>query len=206
MLRETVFAALFGDSAAADVFYVAFRIPNLLRRLFAEGAFSQAFVPVLAEKRRSATPEELKRFIDNVAGRLGLVLLLVTVFVVAAAPVLAALFGMGYLDDPAKFALLVRMLRITFPYLLLISLTGFAGAILNSYGRFAVPALTPLILNVTLIVSALLLAPLFAQPAVALAWGVLLAGLLQLLFQLPFLGRLRLLPRPRLERDNEGVA
>ncbi len=205
MLRETIFAALFGDSAAADAFFVAFRIPNLLRRLFAEGAFAQAFVPVLSERRRQTTHAEVREFIDNTAGYLGTVLLIVTIIGVVASPLVAAMSAWGFLDDPVKFALLVKMLRITFPYLLLISLTGFAGAILNSYGHFAVPALTPIILNVTLIGSALLMAPFFDEPTVALAWGVLLAGLLQFMFQLPFLGHLRLLPRPRLGKNNEGV-
>ena len=205
MVRETVFAALFGDNAAADAFFVAFRIPNFLRRLFAEGAFSQAFVPVLSEKRKNEPQEVVKQFMDRVAGSLGLALLVTTVVGVVGAPLLAGVFGMGFLDDESKFGLLVAMLRITFPYLILISLTGFAGAILNSYGHFAVPALTPVILNVVLIATAWLAAPLFTQPAIALAWGVLLAGALQLMFQLPFLAHLRMLPRPRLDMQDAGV-
>lgn len=205
LVREMVFAALFGDGAAADAFFVAFKIPNFLRRLFAEGAFSQAFVPVLSSYRTSSTREDIKLFLDHVAGSLGLVLTVITVIGVAAAPVLAAVFAPGYLDDDGKFALLAQMLRLTFPYILLISLTGFAGAILNSYGHFAAPALTPVILNVVLIGAALLLSPLFAEPALALAWGVLLAGLLQLMFQLPFLAHLRLIPRPRLGGAHPGV-
>lgn len=205
LVREMVFAALFGDSAAADAFFVAFKIPNFLRRLFAEGAFSQAFVPVLSSYRTSSTRDEIKLFLDHVAGSLGLVLSLITVVGVLAAPLLAGLFAPGYLDDSAKFALLAEMLRITFPYILLISLTGFAGAILNSYGHFAAPALTPVILNLVLIGSALLLSPYFAEPAVALAWGVLIAGGLQLMFQLPFLVHLKLLPRPRLQTGHPGV-
>jgi putative peptidoglycan lipid II flippase len=206
VVRETVFAALFGDNAAADAFFVAFRIPNFLRRLFAEGAFSQAFVPVLSEYRSKCTREEVKRLIDHVAGKLGLILLVITVIGVVGAPLLAGMFAPGFLDDTAKFALLVDMLRLTFPYLLLISLTGFAGSVLNSYGYFAAPALTPVILNLSLIGSALLLSPFFAQPAIALAWGVLLAGLLQLMFQLPFLGHLKMVPRPRLQPPHEGVS
>ena len=205
LVREVVFAALFGDSAAADAFFVAFKIPNFLRRLFAEGAFSQAFVPVLSSYRTTATRDEVKLFLDHVAGSLGLVLSLVTIVGVLAAPLLAGLFAPGYLDDSAKFALLTDMLAITFPYILLISLTGFAGAILNSYGHFAAPALTPVILNVVLIGSALLLSPYFSEPALALAWGVLMAGGLQLMFQLPFLSHLRLLPRPRLHGQHPGV-
>lgn len=205
LVREMVFAALFGDSAAADAFFVAFKIPNFLRRLFAEGAFSQAFVPVLSSYRTRSTRDEIKLFLDHVAGSLGLVLSLITVIGVLAAPVLAGLFAPGYLDDPAKFALLAEMLRITFPYILLISLTGFAGAILNSYGHFAAPALTPVILNLVLIGSALLLGPYFSEPALALAWGVLMAGGLQLMFQLPFLAHLKLVPRPRLQSSHPGV-
>lgn len=206
LVREMVFAALFGDGAEADAFFVAFKIPNFLRRLFAEGAFSQAFVPVLSEYRARRSKEEVKAFLDHIAGSLGLVLLVITLLGVVGAPLLAGLFAPGYLDEPGKFALLVEMLQVTFPYLLLISLTGFAGGILNSYGHFAVPAMTPLFLNLSLILSALLLSPFFDPPVLALAWGVLLAGLIQLMFQLPFLGHLQLLPRPRLDRRHEGVS
>ncbi|MGV3591014.1 MAG: murein biosynthesis integral membrane protein MurJ [Gammaproteobacteria bacterium] len=205
LVREIVFAALFGDGAAADAFFVAFRIPNFLRRLFAEGAFSQAFVPVLAEYRQKRSAEEVKLFIDRVGGTLSVVLVLITLAGIAGSSLIAMAFAPGFIDQPEKFGLLVDMLRITFPYLLLISLTGFAGAILNSYGNFAVPALTPVWLNLSLIGSALLLAPLFAEPAFALAWGVLLAGLIQLMFQLPFLAHLRMVPRPRLRPKHEGV-
>jgi putative peptidoglycan lipid II flippase len=205
LVREIVFASMFGASDAADAFFVAFRIPNFLRRLFAEGAFSQAFVPVLAEYRQKRTAEEVKLFVDRIGGTLSLVLAIITILGIAGSSLLAMVFAPGYLDQPEKFDLLVSMLQITFPYLLLISLTGFAGAILNSYGNFAVPALTPVWLNVALIGSALLLSPLFAQPALALAWGVLLAGLIQLMFQVPFLAHLRMLPRPRLRPQHEGV-
>ncbi len=205
LAREFVFAAQFGDGAAADAFFVAFKIPNFLRRIFAEGAFSQAFVPMLSEYRAKCTRDEVKLFLDRIAGTLGLILAVVTVVGVVGAPLLSALFAWGYMDDPGKFALLVSMLRITFPYLLLISLTGFAGAILNSYGNYVVPAVTPVFLNLALIGSALFLSPLFAEPMVALCWGVLMAGGIQLLFQLPFLGHLKLLPRPRLKPAHEGV-
>lgn len=205
LAREMVFAALFGDGPAADAFFVAFKIPNFLRRLFAEGAFSQAFVPVLSEYRSKCSREEIKLFIDRIGGTLSLTLALITAVGIAGAPLLSALFAPGYLDDAGKFSLLVSMLQITFPYLLLISLTGFAGAILNSYGNFSVPAITPVLLNLALIGSALFLSPLFAEPALALAWGVLLAGCIQLLFQLPFLTHLKMLPRPRLKPAHEGV-
>lgn len=205
LIREIVFAAYIGDGAAADAFFVAFKIPNFLRRLFAEGAFSQAFVPVLSEYRSRRSLAEVKLFIDHIAGSLGLALLVISVAGVLAAPMLASLFAPGYMDDPSKFALLVEALRITFPYILLISLTGFAGGILNSYGHFAVPAITPIFLNLSLIACTVLLSPLFAEPTLALAWGVLLAGLIQLMFQIPFLTHLRLLPRPRLNHSHEGV-
>ena len=206
LVREIVFAAVFGDGPAADAFFVAFRIPNFLRRLFAEGAFSQAFVPVLSEYRKNRPFPDIKALVDHVAGRLSLILSIVTVIGVVAAPLLGGLFAFGYLDTPDKFALLVKMLRITFPYILLISLTGFAGSILNSYGRFAVPAMTPILLNLTLISCALLLSPMMAEPVVALAWGVLIAGFIQLMFQLPFLNHLKLIPRPRLKPRHEGVS
>lgn len=205
LVREFIFAALFGDGAAADAFFMAWRIPNFLRRLFAEGAFSQAFVPVLAEYRQKRSPEEVKLLVDRICGTLGLVLVVITVLGVAAAELISMAFAPGYLDQPAKFALLVEMLRITFPYLMLISLTGLAGAILNSYGNFAVPALTPVFLNLALIGAAIFLSPFFAEPTLALAWGVLLAGLIQLMFQLPFLHHLKMVPRPRLKPEHDGV-
>lgn len=205
LVREMVFAAIFGDGPQADAFFVAFRIPNFLRRLFAEGAFAQAFVPVLSEYRKTRSFAEVRLLIDHVAGSLGAMLLLVTVLGMLGAPLIAGLFAPGYLDTPEQFGLLADMLRITFPYILLISLTGFAGSILNSYGRFAVPALTPVFLNLSLIASALLLSPLFEVPVMALAWGVILAGLIQLMFQLPFLRHLRLLPRPRFNPRFDGV-
>ena len=205
LVREIVFAAFFGDGAAADAFFVAFRIPNFLRRLFAEGAFSQAFVPVLSEYKQKRSFAEIKELIDHVAGRLSFALLMISIIGVVAAPVLATIFAPGYLDDGAKFDLLVEMLRITFPYILLISLTGFAGGVLNTYGRFAVPAVTPVFLNISLISCAIWLSPLFEQPVIAIAWGVIIAGVIQCMFQLPFLGHLHLIPRPRLRPRHEGV-
>lgn len=205
LVREVVFAAIFGDGADADAFFVAFKIPNFLRRLFAEGAFSQAFVPVLSEYRKTRSLAEVKLLIDNVAGSLGYILIWITVLGVLGAPLIAAVFAPAYLGTADKFQLLVDMLRITFPYILLISLTGFAGSVLNSYGRFAVPSITPIFLNISLIGCALVLSPLFQVPVMALAWGVVLAGVIQLMFQLPFLYHLRMIPRPRLNRQHEGV-
>lgn len=205
LVRDIVLARLFGPGDGADAFFLAFKIPNFLRRLFAEGAFSQAFVPVLSEYRTRHTHAEVQQLVNATATWLGGTLLIVTMVVVAAAPVIAWPIAWGFTSDPEKFALFVQMLRITFPYLLLISMTAFAGSILNSYDRFAVPALTPALLNLSLIASALLLSPWFRQPEVALAWGVLIAGVSQLLFQLPFLVRLQLMPKPVRRAGHEGV-
>ncbi|NVD35613.1 murein biosynthesis integral membrane protein MurJ [Marinobacter lutaoensis] len=205
LVRDMVIARYFGAGAGADAFFVAFKIPNFLRRLFAEGAFSQAFVPVLSSYRERRGGGEVKGLVDAVAGSLGLVLLGVTLVAMLGSPLLTAVFAPGFLDDGPKYALTSDMLRITFPYLLLISLTAFAGGILNSYDRFAVPAFTPVLLNLSMIGAAILLSPLMTEPVMALAWGVLLAGALQLFFQLPFLMRLGLLPRPRVDYRHDGV-
>jgi putative peptidoglycan lipid II flippase len=205
LVRDVVIAIFLGASSNADCFFVAFKIPNFLRRLFAEGAFSQAFVPVLSEYHEKGSKESVKLLIDRTAGALGGVLLLVTSVAVIASPLVATIFAPGFRDDPAKFALTSDMIRITFPYLFLISMTGFAGGILNTFGRYAVPAFTPVLLNVCLIVSALYMSSYFAEPAMALAWGVLMAGAVQLVFQLPFLQQIQMLPRPRWDWHNEGV-
>jgi putative peptidoglycan lipid II flippase len=204
-IRDMVVARVFGAGLGTDAFFVAFKIPNFMRRLFAEGAFSQSFVPVLSEYKTQREQEQVKRLVDDVAGTFGTVLLLITIVGILAAPVLIAIFAPGFLDETQKYDLATGMLRFTFPYILFISLTAFAGGILNSYGRFGVPAFTPVLLNLVLIGCALWLAPHMEQPIMALAWGVLFAGLAQLLFQLPFLARLKLLPRPRFNRANEGV-
>ncbi len=205
LLRDIVIAAFVGATANADAFFVAFKIPNFLRRLFAEGAFAQAFVPVLADYRESGSHAAVQNLVNRVAGVLGGTLLALTVVVMLAAPLVTALFAPGFVGQPHKYRLTVELVRITFPYLTLISMTGLCGAILNSYGRFAVPAFTPVFLNLSLIAAALLAAPHFAEPVYALAWGVCIAGLVQCLFQLPFLYRLDLVPRPRWDTGDEGV-
>ena len=204
-VRDIVIARAFGASTGADAFFVAFRIPNFLRRLFAEGAFSQAFVPVLSEYRGKRSHQEVQELAARVAGLLGGVLFLVTLAGVIAAPIIVMAFAPGFIDADDKFALTVYMLRITFPYILFISLTSFAAGILNTYGQFGVPAFTPVLLNVALIAAALWLAPMMDEPVTALAWGVLAAGVAQLAFLLPFLARLRLLVAPRMARGHEGV-
>ncbi len=205
LVRDMVIARYFGAGTGADAFFVAFKIPNFLRRLFAEGAFAQAFVPVLSSYRQQQPLAEVHRLVNAVAGTLGLVLLGVTLVAMLGAPLLTAVFAPGFLDDSEKFNLASDMLRITFPYLLLVSLTAFAGSILNSYDRFAIPAFTPVLLNLTMICAAVFLSPLMQTPIMALAWGVFIAGALQLFFQLPFLMRLGLLPRPRVDYRHEGV-
>ncbi|WP_422674220.1 murein biosynthesis integral membrane protein MurJ [Billgrantia bachuensis] len=196
LLRDVVVATLFGAGSGADAFFVAFKIPNFMRRLFAEGAFNQAFVPVLSEYATRGSKREVRELLDAVAGSLTAVLALITALAMLTAPWLVWLFAPGFGRDPAKLALTADMLRLTFPYLLLVSLTAFAGSVLNTWNRFAVPAFTPVLLNLSLIGAALLLTPLMSEPAMALAWGVLIAGFAQLAFQVPFLTRLGLMPRP----------
>lgn len=203
LIRDVVIARLFGAGAEVDAFIVAFRIPNFLRRLFAEGGFSQAFVPVLAEYKEQRDDAAVKALVDQTSATLGLVLFLVTLVGVIAAPVLIMIFASGFPD--AKHVMATDMLRITFPYILFISLTAFAASILNTYKHFAVPAFTPVLLNLSLIACAIWLSPMMNIPVVALAWGVLIAGIVQLLFQFPFLLRLKLFPRPSLNKDKEGV-
>jgi len=204
-VRDMVVARIFGAGLGTDAFFVAFKIPNFMRRLFAEGAFSQSFVPVLSEYKTQRDHDEIKRLTDDVAGTFGAVLLLITIIGVLAAPVLIAVFAPGFIDEPGKYDLATDMLRFTFPYIFFISLTAFAGGILNTYGRFGVPAFTPVLLNLVLISCALWLAPQMDEPIMALAWGVFFAGMAQLLFQFPFLAKLKLLPRPRFNRKSEGV-
>ena len=204
-VRDVVIARAFGASAETDAFFVAFRLSNLLRRLFAEGAFSQAFVPVLTEYRETRGHEEVRELAASVSGVLGAILLLVSALGVVAAPILILVFAPGFIGTEAKYELTVQLLRVTFPYLFFISLTALAAGILNTYGRFGVPAFTPALLNLSLIGAALVLAPRMEEPIFALALGVLVAGVVQLAFLLPFLASLRLLVAPRLKWAHEGV-
>ena len=205
LVRDIVLAHLLGAGLAADMYYFAQKIPNFFRRLFAEGSFSQAFLPVLSEYTNQRELKEVKGLVDHVAGTLGGILLGVTLLGVVGSPLLVTLFGTGFLGNDEKFTLASLLLKITFPYLLFISLTAFAGSVLNTFGRFAVPALTPVWLNVSIIGAAWLFAPGMEQPAVALAWGIFFGGVIQLLFQLPSLWRIDLLPRPRWGWKTEGV-
>lgn len=205
LVRDVVFARFFGATIVMDAFLVANRIPNMLRRFFAEGAFSQGFVPVMARYRERHDQAEAKQLIDAVAGTLGLILFLISLVGVIAAPILVAIVAPGFIGEDGRFDLATAMLRFTFPYLLFVSLTAFAGGILNTYGRFAVPAFTPVILNVVLIAAALWLAPNLAEPGMALAYAVFAAGLIQLVFQIPFLSKIHAVPRPRWQPGHPGV-
>lgn len=203
--RDVVLARFFGTTLVMDAFIVANRIPNMLRRFFAEGAFSQGFVPVMARYREKHEQAEAKQLVDAVAGTFGLILFLITLAGVIAAPLLVAIVAPGFIGPDGRFDLATAMLRFTFPYLLFVSLTAFAGGILNTYGRFGVSAFTPAILNIVLIAGALWWAPKLEQPGMALAYAVFVAGIIQLLFQIPFLSRIHALPRPRWRPAHAGV-
>ena len=192
--RDALQSRIFGSSAAMDAFVIAYRIPNYLRRIFAEGSMQMAFVPILNEIRERGDKTALKDFIDHMAGALLAVVLVVAAVGMLAAPWIAAAFAPGSLDEPEKFALIAQMLRITFPYLIFISMMALVASVLNSFGKFALPAVTPVLHNLIMIVAMLWLAPKFQVPAKALAWGVLAAGVLQLLVLWPSLGRLGLRP------------
>ncbi len=205
LVRDIVFARYFGAGLLMDAFLVAQRIPNMLRRFFAEGAFSAGFVPVMARYKEQHGHEETREYLDAMAGTFGIVLFVVTVIGVIGAPLLVLIVAPGFVSDGGDFDLAALMLRFTFPYLFFVSLTAFAGGILNTNGRFGVPAFTPVILNVVLISAAVWVAPMLDQPIMALAYAVLVAGVAQLLFQLPFLARIHALPRPKWRPRHEGV-
>ncbi len=205
LIRESLKAAAFGAGLQMDAFEAAFRLPNLLRRLFAEGAFSQAFVPILAEYLRQQGLEATKTLIGKVGTLLAIVLFVVTVAGVLAAPWLVYLLAGGFAQTPGKVELTAEMIRIVFPYILFISLTSLAGGVLNVYRRFAIPAFTPVLLNVAIIAAALFLAPHVDPPIVALAWGVFVGGIAQLAFQVRPLLRLGMFPRPALAFSDPGV-
>lgn len=204
-VRDAVIARIFGAGAVTDAFFVAFRLPNLLRRMFAEGAFSQAFVPIFAEVRNRQGEDAARALAVRCAGALLLTLLLVTVVGVLLAPVVVMVTAPGFAAEPATFDLTVDLLRVTFPYILFISLTALAAGILNSHGRFTIPALAPALLNVSFIVAALFVAPHLERPVMALAWGALVGGILQLGLQWPVLQRIGYARMPRLDLADVGV-
>ena len=204
-VRDFFIARAFGAGLLTDAFFVAFKIPNLLRRLFAEGAFSQAFVPILAEHKNKKPLEETRSLIDSIATVLFLALVLAAALGMAAAPIIVYLTAPGFAAEPEKFALTVTLLRITFPYIVFISLVALAAGILNTWNRFAVPAITPALLNVAFIVGSAFFADHFDPPVLVLAWAVFAGGALQLAFQVPFLVRMKLMPRWRLNWSHPGL-
>lgn len=204
-VRDQIIAILFGASVASDVFLVAWKIPNFMRKLFAEGAFAQAFVPVFSSYRETRSRKELLDLAAHVSGTMVIVLLIVATLGVMLAPLLILIFAPGFNQSTEQYELATHMLRITFPYLFFVSLLAYAGSVLNTFGRFAIPSLTPILLNICMIIAALWFSPYFDQPIVALAWGVLVAGIVQLAFQIPFLKQIGLLPRPRWGWKHSGV-
>ncbi|TBU95768.1 murein biosynthesis integral membrane protein MurJ [Stutzerimonas kirkiae] len=204
-VRDTIIGRIFGAGVASDAFVVAFRLPNLLRRIFAEGAFSQAFVPILGEYKTQQGEEATRTFLAYVSGLLTLVLALVTLLGMLAAPWIVWISAPGFADEAERFELTVDLLRVTFPYILLISLSSLSGAVLNTWNRFSVPAFVPTLLNLSMIVFALLLAPYFDPPIMALGWAVLAGGVLQLCWQLPHLKKIGMLVLPRLNWRDTGV-
>ena len=204
-VRDAVIARVFGAGLYTDAFFVAFRIPNLLRRLFAEGAFSQAFVPILADQKIRRGAEETKLLVDRTGTLLALALVAASALGIAAAPAIIYVSAPGFAADAAKFDMTVSMLRVTFPYIVFISLVSLAGGILNTWNRFAIPAFTPTLLNLCFIAFALWLAPYFDPPAMALAWAVFAGGIAQLALQLPALASIGMLPRPRLAWSDPDV-
>ncbi len=204
-VRDFVIARAFGAGAMTDAFFVAFRLPNLLRRLFAEGAFSQAFVPVLAEYRERCGEQETKLLVDRVGSVLFLVLIGVAALGVLGAPLIIAISAPGFIGDADKFALTVELTRITFPYILFMSLVSLSAAVLNTWSRFALPAFTPVLLNISFILMALFATPYFDPPVLALGWAVFIGGVLQLALQIPALARIGMLPRFSPIWRDEGV-
>lgn len=198
-VRDFVIARAFGAGLATDAFFVAFKLPNLLRRMFAEGAFSQAFVPILGEYKNKRGDVETLRLVDHVCSLLAMALFAVTAIGILGAPILVWVSAPGFADEPGKFALTVTLTRIAFPYILFMSLVALAGGILNTWSRFALPAFTPVLLNLAFIAMALFAAPYFDPPVLALAWAVFIGGALQLAIQIPALKRIAMLPRPSLD-------
>jgi putative peptidoglycan lipid II flippase len=204
-LRDVLIARIFGAGMATDAFFVAFKLPNLLRRLFAEGAFSQAFVPIFGEYKNRRGHEQTQLLVDHVTTMLAIILFLITLIGVIAAPILVYVSAPGFMKDVAKFDLTVELLRITSPYIFFISLVAVAAGILNTYNKFWVPAFAPILLNLCFIGAALWAAPHFDPPIVALAWAVFIAGIVQLAFQVPFLKKIGMMPRIRFSRTDPGM-
>ena len=204
-LRDSIIATTFGAGIATDAFFVAFKIPNLLRRISAEGAFTQAFIPILAEYKAKKSKRDINLLINKVATLLGIILVGVTLIGIFGAPWIIYISAPGFSADPNKFELTVSLLRITFPYILFISLVSMAGGILNTFGKYNVPAFTPVWLNISLIVGALFFSSSFSDPVFVLAWAVFIGGILQLIYQLPFLSQIDCIPKADFDFKEPGL-
>ena len=202
-IRDVLFASYFGASSNTDAFFVAFKIPNFFRRLFAEGAFSQAFIPVLQEYRLNKK-NLLVDFTQNVFGNLFLVLIIITSLGMYFSQELAYIFAPGFMDDSEKINLTSQMLFVIFPYLLFISLTAMCAGIFNSHGHFILSGITPMFLNLSLIMFTIFSSTLFVVPIISLSYGVLVAGIVQLLIQLPLMHKLGYLKLPKINFYNHG--
>ena len=205
LIRDISTTNLFGASVFHDIFVICLKIPNLFRRFFAEGAFNQAFVPLYSEYEGKKDNLRSQEFLNAITGILVLTLFIFTLIVLIFAPIFIFLFAPGFYFDPVKQDISVQVLRIMFPYLALISLVALAGGIQNTHQKFSVPALTPVIFNLSLIIAALFIAPKYDMPIYVLAWSVLLAGFLQLIIQIAPLRSIKRLPIPKLNFQNEGI-
>ncbi|WP_225639271.1 murein biosynthesis integral membrane protein MurJ [Candidatus Profftia sp. (ex Adelges kitamiensis)] len=204
-IRDMLIARYFGAGMTTDAFFVAFKLPNLLRRIFAEGAFSQAFVPILAEYKKQHSKKDIHNFISYVSGMLILILTIIIILGILTSPWVVYITAPGFLNYTDKFKLTCSMLRITFPYILLISLSALVSAILTTWNYFSVPSLTPAFLNISIIFFTLFFTSYFNPPIIALAWAVTLGGVLQLVYQLPSLKKIDMLVLPRFNISNAGV-
>jgi putative peptidoglycan lipid II flippase len=205
LIRDISTTNLLGASIFHDIFVICLKIPNLFRRFFAEGAFNQAFIPIYSDFEKANNKNNTDEFLNSLAGILISSLFVFTILVLIFAPIFIFIFAPGFYFDPIKKDISVNILRIMFPYLALISLVSFAAGIQNTHNKFSIPAFTPIIFNLSLIIAAIFIAPMFEMPIYVLAWGVLLAGIFQLLLQLIPLRQINRLPIPKLNINNEGV-
>jgi len=205
LIRDISTTNLLGASIFHDIFVICLKIPNLFRRFFAEGAFNQAFIPIYSDYEKENNLDSTFEFLNSLAGILITTLFIFTLIVLIFAPIFIFIFAPGFYFDPVKKDMAINVLRIMFPYLALISLVAFAGGIQNTHKRFSIPAYTPVFFNLSLIIAAVAIAPKYEMPIYVLAWGVLLAGIVQLLIQILPLWRINRLPIPRLNFNNTGI-